>query len=133
MRQASSWRGAAAVVVFAVVGLAFSSCSIPQNVERMEALMIKAGFQVKRADTPERLEHLKTLTPLKLVRHDRAGTPYYVFADPDGCQCVYVGNEAAYQQYRKLAQASQAASVQELAEASSVGGMRWGVWDPFFW
>jgi hypothetical protein len=132
MRQASSWRRAAAAVL-AVGGLVFSSCSIPQNVARMEALMIKAGFQVRRADTPERLEHLKTLTPLKLVRHDREGTPHYVFADPEGCQCVYVGNEAAYQQYRKLAQASQETAVQQLAESGTGASMRWGVWDPFFW
>jgi hypothetical protein len=133
MRQASSWRGWGAAALLTVVALVDPGCSVPQNVPRMEALMIKAGFHVKRADTPERLEHLKTLTPLKLVRHDRAGTPYYVFADPDGCQCVYVGNEAAYQQYQKLAQASQAAAVQKLAEASPGDGMRWGVWDPFFW
>lgn len=133
MRHGSSrWRRSAAVVL-AVVGLAFPSCSVPQNVVRMEDLMIKAGFQVKRADTPERLAHLKTLTPRRLVRHDRGGTPYYVFADPDRCECVYVGNEAAYQRYRKLAQVSQAAAVQELAEAGSQDNMRWGVWDPFFW
>jgi hypothetical protein len=120
-------------LVLAVVGLMLAGCSIPQNVARMEALMIKAGFQVRRADTPERLEHLKTLAPLKIVRHDREGTPHYVFADPDGCQCVYVGNEAAYQRYQKLAQESQAAAVQKIAEANPGDTMRWGVWDPFFW
>jgi hypothetical protein len=99
----------------------------------MEALMVKAGFHVRRADTPERIAHLGTLTPLKLVRHERAGTPYYVFADPQGCQCVYVGDEAAYREYRKLAQESQAAAVQKLAEGGSGDSMRWGVWDPFFW
>jgi hypothetical protein len=132
MRQALSWRGGLAAGL-AAVGLAWAGCSVPQNTARMEALMIKAGFHVRRADTPERLAHLGTLTPRKLVRHDRAGTPYYVFADPDGCQCIYVGNEAAYQQYRKLAQTSQTAAVQELAEGGTGDSMRWGVWDPFFW
>jgi hypothetical protein len=131
MRQGSLHLAAAAAL--AVVALVLQGCTVPQNVARREALMIKAGFQVRRADTPERLAHLKTLTPLKLVRHDRDGTPHYVYADPDGCQCVYVGNEAAYQQYRKLAQASQEAAVQELADGGSRDAMRWGVWDPFFW
>jgi hypothetical protein len=131
MRQGSSHLAAAAAL--AIVALVLQGCTVPQNVARMEALMIKAGFQVRRADTPERLAHLKTLTPLKLVRHDRDGMPYYVYADPDGCQCVYVGNEAAYQQYSKLAQESQAAAVQQLAEGGSRDSMRWGVWDPFFW
>jgi hypothetical protein len=44
-----------------------------------------------------------------------------------------VGDEAAYQQYQKLARASQAAAVEKLAEVSPTGDMRWGVWDPFFW
>jgi hypothetical protein len=131
MRQGSSWLAGAAVL--AVVALVLPGCTVPQNTARMEALMIKAGFQVRRADTPERQAHLKALTPLKLVRHDRDGAPHYVFADPDGCQCVYVGNGAAYQQYQKLAQQSQAAAVQQLAEAGSGDSMRWGVWDPFFW
>jgi hypothetical protein len=131
MRQGSSQVVAAAAL--AIVALVFQSCAVPQNVARMEALMIKAGFQVRRADTAERLAHLRTLTPLKLIRHDRDGAPYYVFADPDGCQCVYVGNAAAYQQYRKLAEDSQAAAVQALAEGNSSDSMRWGVWDPFFW
>jgi hypothetical protein len=131
MRERSARLAAAAVLAVGALGL--PGCTIPQNTARMEALMIKAGFQVRRADTPERVAHVKALAPLKLVRHDRDGTPYYVFADPDGCQCVYVGNEAAYQQYQKLAHASQAAAVQTLAESGSGDRMRWGVWDPFFW
>jgi hypothetical protein len=128
MRQGSLHRA-----IIAVVTLVLAGCTVPQNVTRMEDLMIKAGFQVRRADTPERLAHLRTLAPRTLVRHDRDGTPHYVFADVDGCQCVYVGNEAAYQHYRKLAQESQAAAVQKLAEGGSGDSMRWGVWDPSFW
>jgi len=127
-----SWHLAVALAL-ALAALALPGCAVPQNTARMEDLMIKAGFQVRRADTPERLAHLKSLTPRTLVRHDRDGTPYYVFADPEGCQCIYVGNEAAYKQYRALAQESQAAAVKELAGSGSGDTMRWGVWDPFFW
>jgi hypothetical protein len=132
MRQGSSHRAVSAALA-AVIALALPACTVPQNVTRMEDLMIKAGFQVRRADTPERQAHLATLTPRRLVRHDRDGTPHYVFADPQGCQCVYVGNEPAYQRYRALAQQSQAAAVQQLADANSDAVMRWGIWDPFFW
>lgn len=131
MRQGSSQRAVAVGV--AVVALVLQGCTVPQNTARMEALMIKAGFQVRRADTPERLAHLKTLAPRTLVRHERDGTPYYVYADPDGCECIYVGNEAAYRRLRTLAQESQAAAVKELADGGSGNAMRWGVWDPFFW
>ena len=131
MRQRSAPR--TAVAALPILALVLAACAVPQNVARMEDLMIKAGFQVRRADTPERLAHLKALTPLKMVRHDKDGVPHYVFADPDRCQCMYVGNEAAYQRYRALARESQAAAVQELADSGTGDAMRWGVWDPFFW
>ncbi|MGH7331654.1 MAG: hypothetical protein ACREKS_02680 [Candidatus Rokuibacteriota bacterium] len=132
MRQHTSWRASAAVL--GALGLLLQSCTIPVNRAVMESLLIKAGFQVKRADNPDRLAHLKTLTPLKLVRHERNGVPYYVFADPDGCQCVYVGNEAAYQQFQKLAHESQLESERRAASLVNPDGpMSWGVWDPFFW
>ncbi len=132
MGQHRSWRAPA--VILGAVMLLVQSCTIPVNKPLMESLLIKAGFQVKRADTPDRLAHMKTLTPLKLVRHDRDGVPYYVFADPDGCQCVYVGNAAAYQQFQKLAHQSELESEQRAATLTNPGGpMSWGVWDPFFW
>jgi hypothetical protein len=132
MEQHTSWRASAAVLGTLV--LLLQSCAIPVNRPLMESLLIKAGFQVKRADNPDRLAHLKTLAPLTLVRHERNGVPYYVFADPDGCQCVYVGNEAAYQQFQKLAHEAQLESEQRTASLGNPGGpMSWGVWDPFFW
>ena len=132
MRQRTSWR-APAVVLGAMV-LLWQSCTIPVNRPLMESLLTKAGFQVRRADNAERLTHLKTLTPLKLERHDRDGVPYYVFADPDGCQCVYVGDAAAYQRFQQLAHESQLESEKRVAALAKPGGpMIWGVWDPFFW
>jgi hypothetical protein len=132
MQLRTSWRAPAAVL--GAVVLFLLGCTIPVNRPLVESLLTQAGFQVRRADTAERLAHLRTLTPLKLERHDRDGVPYYVFADPDGCRCVYVGDTAAYQRFQKLAHESQLEAEKRVANLADPGGpMVWGVWDPFFW
>jgi len=63
-----------------------------------EQLLASAGFQKKVADSPEKLAHLETLTPVrKLVAHRRDGNLHYVYADPETCKCLYVGTAAQYQ------------------------------------
>ena len=58
---------------------------------------------MKLADTPQKVAHLETLTSQKLVPHTRDGKLYYVYADPEFCKCLFVGNEPAYQKYQQLA------------------------------
>jgi hypothetical protein len=73
------------------------------DVDTQEQLLSAAGFQMKLADTPQRLEHLQTMTSQKLVPHTKDGKLYYVYADPEFCKCLFVGNEPAYQKYQQLA------------------------------
>ena len=42
------------------------------------------------------------MTPLKLSYFSRKGNPSYWFADPYVCNCVYVGSEQNYDQFRRL-------------------------------
>jgi hypothetical protein len=60
-----------------------------------EQLLTEAGFTRQPAD-------LATLPPYKVVRQDRDGRVRYVYADPDACTCVYVGDGHAYSVYRRL-------------------------------
>ena len=68
-----------------------------------EQVLAAAGFQVKPADTPEKLAHLQTLTPRKVVRYTRDGQLQYAYADPDTCKCVYVGDESVTRSSRNSA------------------------------
>ncbi len=67
-----------------------------------EALLQQAGFQVRYADSAERLQHVKALEQRSFVKKVRDGQPYYVYADAQGCKCLYYGTQAEYQQYRIL-------------------------------
>ena len=63
---------------------------------------LTAGFKVVAADTPEKIESLNTLAPGKISRVGREGQLYYVFTDPYECRCMWVGQEAQYDRYRRL-------------------------------
>jgi hypothetical protein len=58
-----------------------------------------AGFQVKIADTPEKLVMLKGLAQRKIVPYHKEGDMYYLYADAASCQCLYMGTADAYQRY----------------------------------
>ena len=50
---------------------------------------------------------MQTIAPHKLIKRTHDGKTYHVFADPSGCKCIYVGNEAAYARYKTLVQSQQ--------------------------
>jgi hypothetical protein len=98
-----------------------------------EQILEAAGFQVKPADTPEKLAHLQTLTPRKVVRYTRDGQPRYVYADPETCKCLYVGDEQRYQKYQELSLQKKIADEQmSAAQANWDASMNyWGAWGPW--
>lgn len=65
-------------------------------------LLTAAGFTMKVADTPKRQAKLAALPSGKMISRSIKGKNVYVYADPKGCNCVYVGDEAAYQSYMQL-------------------------------
>ena len=63
--------------------------------QQMNALAT-AGFDLKMADTPAKLERIKKLPQLRLVQVEDKGRQVYVYTDAQGCQCLYLGDENAY-------------------------------------
>ena len=61
----------------------------------------------------------------------------YIFADASGCNCAYVGNEAAYQQYQQLRAANNIAQMQETTALLNTDplGLRsdWGPVVPYWY
>jgi hypothetical protein len=113
--------------IITVLSIALAGCAAMKKSEATdtEQLLAAAGFKMKLADTPERLAHLKTLTQLKVVPHDRNGKMYYVYADAAYCQCLYAGNQEAYQRYENLA------VKQNIAQMNEAASMDWGMWGPW--
>ena len=116
-----------AVQLLGLTLLMTPSCAAAQNqqTEQVEIQLSNAGFEARDADDSEAGAWLSTLTPLQLGPVKTAdGTVRYVYADPEGCGCVYVGDKAAYEIYQARQQTrreSQNADAEEEAEEGLVG------------
>src|SRR5262245_16207542 len=91
-----------------------------RRVGRNDELLTQAGFKVIKADTPDRVAKLNTLTPYKVIPWQRKSeATVYAYEEPGSCKCVYVGSPKQYAAYRQLLSAERAAeiSTQEKAEA----------------
>ena len=124
------------ISLIALIGFAvmFTACAAIQNRDAMdtERMLAASGFQMRLADSPQKLDHLKSMTQRKLVLHQHNGKIYYVYADATFCKCLYVGNEKAYQRYQKLSIEKNIAENQRMvAEMNENASMNWGMWGPW--
>jgi hypothetical protein len=69
--------------------------------EAIDMHLEDTGF-VMRAASPQQFERLRALPPLRFVARTVGSRRYYLYADPDLCKCVFLGNETAMQSYRDL-------------------------------
>jgi hypothetical protein len=89
----------ARIVAFLIVGLAGGADAGQEGKDmRLEDM----GFVMRPADTPARIERLRLLPPRTFVARSKAGGRDYLYADPDYCKCVFVGDELAMKNYRDL-------------------------------
>jgi len=63
-------------------------------------LLISSGFNPIAATTPAMMNRLMSFPPNQFQLRQKGGRPYYIYADPSGCGCAYVGNVAAMNRYR---------------------------------
>jgi hypothetical protein len=115
-------------------------CASIQNSEaiKTERVLAAAGFQMRLADTPQKLAKVEAMTQRKLVPHQKDGETMFVYADATACKCVYAGTQQANQRYQQLAiqqkLANQAENTAALNQDSAMdwdgmGGMGgWGPW-----
>jgi hypothetical protein len=66
------------------------------------SMLTNAGFVAKRASTANQIAFLASLPPNKLVRQTANGKVTYLYADPTGCNCVHVGSQSAFQNFRGM-------------------------------
>ena len=83
--------------------VALSGCA--QIVADQEKLLGEVGFTAQPADTPQRQAMLANLPSHWFVRQVQGTEVTYTYADPLVCDCLYVGSELDYANYRRLAMA----------------------------
>ena len=94
----------ASTVVVVALAASLAACTAMHELgaTQNEKLLKTAGFRVVAADTPEKVESLRTLAAGKISRVGRGGESWYVFTDPYECRCFWVGQEPQYERYRRL-------------------------------
>lgn len=112
--------------------LALAGCAAIQRSDAMdtERTLAAAGFQMKFAKTPEQIAKAESLPQRTLTPTPGPdGQNRFVWADAKYCKCIYVGTEAAYDRYQRLAVRQQIA---ENVEAASMNWGAWGGWGPWW-
>jgi hypothetical protein len=81
-------------IALIVIIAACSAAPRNRSLEEYEPL-IRAGFVIREADTPRKLEIVKSLPQKTIVPFAYKGRQLYVYA-MESCGCAYVGEEENY-------------------------------------
>jgi hypothetical protein len=93
-------------VIALIVGLFGGAVEAGQ--EGTDMRLEDMGFIMRPANTPEQMGRLRLLPARKFVARTKDGNRYYLYADPDYCRCIFVGNELAMKNYQRLNASSSA-------------------------
>ena len=123
----------ALALLFGFAFLTLSACvTNRESVSRNEDHLAAAGFLVRPANTPERQQMLNHLPPHRFVQRIHGDSVHYVYADPLVCNCLYVGSQQAYNQYKRDRQQRQLADEQLMtAQTYQDASWNWGAWGPW--
>jgi hypothetical protein len=108
------------------VCISMSACTNP--VQNKEDMLAAAGFTLVPANTPQRQLSLTAMPPHKFTHQLRNNVVIFTYADPTICDCMYVGNQAAYDRYRQEVFAKNIANEQQMT--AQMNQMDWGPWGP---
>ena len=100
--RAVTWVGVRVLIAVAVISLAGCASYAERYAQANEQGLEAAGFERRPADTPEKLSSLQALSQRKIVIYTWQDRLYFAWPDARFCKCLYVGNEAEYQEYVRL-------------------------------
>jgi hypothetical protein len=116
----------------ALFGLCMAVAGCAAQVQNKEDMMAAAGFTLVPVNTPGRLASLKQQPAHKFVHHVRNGKVIFTYADPTVCDCIYVGDQTAYDRYRGIVFQKQLANQQQMTAQMNeeISQMDWGSLGP---
>ncbi|MBV8524516.1 MAG: hypothetical protein JOY71_20735 [Acetobacteraceae bacterium] len=89
---------------------------------------------MRPSNTPARQAALRALPANRFVQQARGDRVVYLYADPLVCDCLYIGDQAAYSRYRQEVLQRQIANEQLLAaQMNANAAWDWGAWGPGWW
>jgi hypothetical protein len=113
-----------------------AGCATEQDrIQEVEQMLAAAGFHQEPVDSVQRQTQMATLRPHRLLMQwlEAGGNevPAYVYADPELCHCLYIGDEKAYQRFQRLAfEKKLADEYMTAAEMAQTETLDWDLWAP---
>jgi hypothetical protein len=90
------------IVSLFAVSCTFGPKPVVSPSRNIEGLLLDAGFVRNPADTPEKMARIQSEVQRKVIPVQEEGQTYYLYADADFCQCLYVGDERAFNRFEEL-------------------------------
>lgn len=105
-----------------------------ERAQRIDAVLVAAGFHPVTADSPKKQSIFASLPPLQMHYYvAKDGKSRYWFTDPYECNCVYQGDAKAYQRYQNLRiQQKLVKEEEQTAELNQDAAMQMNMYDPYF-
>ena len=132
--MSATMRALGAVAALVVAGFLASGCGTAQRrAVETERLLAAAGFQMRLEDTERESKNMLNLPQREIFPQQRDGKTYFVYADDEYCNCIYVGTEEAYQRFSRMAVESKIAQQRlSASRAQANAALSWGAWGPFY-
>jgi len=132
MRKTTVWRITAAWLIifcFGLAGCAGMQGQQAQQTKTTEELLSAAGFQQIFPTTAKLKARLQAMPQKQIFMASRGSKLFYVYADANGCGCLYAGNQQQYQTFQQLAAQYKMAAMQvAAAEMNEAAAWDWGEW-----
>lgn len=88
--------------ILAAMAVGLGACASMQGrVQSKEDLLAAAGFDVLPAATAQREAELKSLPANRFVTRAKDDHVEYLYADPLVCNCLYTGDQQAFNTYKR--------------------------------
>lgn len=125
---------AALVLCLALTLSACAGRNSQEATQQTDYLLISSGFTAIQANTTQRVEHLRSLPQHHILHLVRNGKDYYLWADAEDCQCLWVGDWNQYQRFKKLGWEMYNQGGQnrlDLMDGWDTGHVDWDMWGPW--
>ena len=125
-------RAGALLGLLLCAGMLTACQSMPPDIGAYDDSLAAAGFIMKPANTPQREAMLSRLPAHRFLIRQNGNVVHYVYADQLVCDCLYVGTQQAYDQYRSNQLAQNIASERQLAALTyDDAAWSWSAWGPW--
>jgi hypothetical protein len=125
----------AAILTALAASFLMAACATPvERANQQNDLLAAAGFHIVPVTTDQQRLQLQTLPPNRVVQKVKDGKPVFVYADPYACGCLYIGDETAWDNYkREQFQQNMIDQERMNAEMNENAAWNWSMWGPGWW